>query len=108
MVLFERRTTEREISTAIMQIAAEREDGYVTLNELREEIPKRINLTAGDKQPSQTRPGELLWEQLLRNVQSHHNSKGNFIHEGYLEHIKGGAYRITEKGREALGRYDLL
>lgn len=108
MVLFDARTTEAEMALKVMEIAAERPDGYVTLNELREEIPHRIKLTRGDMQQSETRPGEPMWHQILRNIKSHSENEKNAIRMGYLDYIKGGAYRITEKGREALRRYEDL
>lgn len=102
------RTTEREMSFAVSEICAGREDGYATLPELREEIPNRISLTPGDLQPSPTRPGERMWEQILRNIRSHHDRSTNFICLGYLEYIRGGAFRITDEGREMLRRYERL
>ena len=53
---------------------------------------------------SNTRPGERMWEQLLRNIhiQSHHTNPSNFIALGYLVHTKGGGYTITDEGREFL------
>lgn len=96
------RTTEYEMSVAVMRIAATKHGGYATMDELRDEIPNFINLTPGDNEYSTTRPGERLWEQLLRNIQSHHTSTTNFIFLGYLDHIRGGGYAITDAGRELL------
>ena len=96
------RTTEYEMSVTVMRSAAAKPGGYVTLAELRDEIPHYIQLTPGDLEYSTTRPGECLWEQLLRNIQSHHKSPNNFICLGYLEHIPGGGYAITDIGREFL------
>ncbi len=96
------RTTEYEMSVAVMEIAATKPGGYVTLDELRAEIPNYVDLTPGDSAYSSTRPGECMWEQLLRNIQSHHSNVSNFIALGYLDHIKGGGYTITDEGREFL------
>ena len=96
------RTSEYEISVVVLHIASERPDGYVTLNELREIVPNRIDLTKGDMKPSLTRPKERLWEQQLRNIRSHKDTATNFIFLGYLEHYPGGGYRITDAGREFL------
>ena len=96
------RTTEHEMSVAVMKIAATKPNGYVPLDELRSEIPNFVGLTSGDSEYSVTRPGERLWEQLLRNIQSHHTNSSNFISLGYLDHSKGGGYAITAEGREFL------
>ena len=98
------RTTEYQMSLAVMQIAATKPGGCATLDELRSEIPSYIALTPGDNDYSSTRPGERMWEQLLRNIQSHHNSKSNFIQLGLLDHVAGGGYAITDAGRDLLDR----
>ena len=94
------------MSVAVAKCAAAKPGDYVILDELRDEIPHYVPLTPGDLEYSTTRPGEHLWEQLLRNIQSHHKSPNNFISLGYLEHIPGGGYAITEKGREFLESLD--
>ena len=94
------RTTEYEMSVAVLQILRSWHSEEATLAELRSEIPKHIELTEADNEYSGTRPGERRWEQLLRNIQSHHNSPNNFIHLGYLRHIEGGGYAITDAGRD--------
>lgn len=100
------RTTEYDLSVAVLRILLTRPDGAATLPELREELPRHIVFTDGDLEFSPTRPGERLWEQLLRNIQSHHASPGNFIYEGFLRHIEGGGYAITEAGREFIVSMD--
>ena len=100
------RTTEYEMSVAVAKSAAAKPGGYVTLDELRVEVPHYIPLTPGDLEYSTTRPGECLWVQLLRNIQSHHKSPNNLICLGYLEHIPGGGYAITDAGREFLESLD--
>ena len=86
------RATEREMSIAVLKIAATKPGRYVTLDELRIEIPNYVELTPGDMEYSLTRPGERLWEQLLRNIQSHHANRTSFIRLGLLDHIPGGAF----------------
>ena len=63
----------------------------------RDYIRKNYTLTHDDVQPSPTRVGEQVWEQQVRNIQSHHKADGNFIADGYLEHVEGG-YKITALG----------
>lgn len=96
------RTTEREISLLILRIAAEKPGHYVTLDELRAEIPLYMDLTPADLEYSTTRPGERMWEQSLRNVQSLHANSTSFIRQGLLDHIQGGGYAATDAGREFL------
>ena len=96
------RATEREMSIAVLKIAATKPGRHVTLDELRIEIPNYVELTPGDMEYSLTRPGERLWEQLLRNIQSHHANRTSFIRLGLLDHIPGGAYAATDAGREFL------
>jgi hypothetical protein len=80
-------TSETGIATAILRIALTRENGLVTLKRAYKEIPDYINLTAYDQSQSVTRPNEPMWHQIVRNIQSHWNMPGNFIDEGYLEHV---------------------
>ena len=84
------------------EIGSDSPGGYASLDELRDEIPNYTDLTPGDNVYSNTRPGERMWEQLLRNIQSHHTNAGNFIALGYLIHTKGGGYEITDEGRAFL------
>ncbi len=100
------RTTEFDMSVAVLRHLSKQPDGCASLEELRAAIPYYIDLTRGDMQDSPTRPKECLWEQLLRNIQSHHTSPNNFIRLGYMEHIPGGGYQITENGREFLKDFD--
>ena len=101
------RTTEFEVSVAILRYLSTQPDGCASLEEIRMAIPYYIPLTRGDLEYSTTRPGEQLWEQLVRNIQSHHTSPNNFIRLGYLEHVPGGGYGITQEGREYLNENDL-
>ena len=91
--------SENDIAEAVVMIASSQPNGFASFDVLRAEIPKTLNLDAIDTKPSQTRPNEQMWEQLLRNIKSHSEAEGNFIYEGYLEHVKGAGYRVTELGR---------
>ena len=95
----ELRVTENEIALAACQIAATSPNGVATFRRMKREIPNHLTLSAGDRAPSQTRPGEQLWEQLIRNIKSHSDTEGNYIREGYLEHVPRVGYRITPAGR---------
>lgn len=97
--------TEEEVALIAVQIGAERKDGIASYDNLRTEVPRRHRLTAADRKRSLTRPRELIWEQKIRNIKSHFKAQGNFIHDGYLEHVRGVGYRVTERGRKLAVRY---
>lgn len=97
--------TEEEVAILTVEIAAEQADGISSFDRLRKEIPRRHSLSAADLQQSMTRPNEAMWEQKIRNIKSHYGAQGNFIYEGYLEHIPRVGYRVTELGRKLLRRY---
>jgi len=100
------RTPEYDFSVMVLRLAAEKPGGSITLDELRQEIPCLMELTDADKEYSIARPGEQMWEQSLRNIQSHHATRTNFIHLGYLKHLRGGGYTATDEGRAFLTRLE--
>jgi IS5 family transposase len=97
------RTSEPEISVAVLRICADSLDGTASIRQLKKLIPDYINLTPEDHAPSTTRKGEELWEQIVRNIVSHGNKKaaGNILTEGYAEHSPG-KITITKSGRTHL------
>jgi hypothetical protein len=97
--------TEEEVALLVVEIAAEQADGIASYNRLRREIPKRYSLSAADLHQSITRPNEAMWEQKMRNIKSHFEVVGNFIYEGYLEHVPRVGYRVTTSGRNLLKRH---
>jgi hypothetical protein len=97
--------TEEEVAIIAVQIGAERHDGIASYDRLRSEVPQRYRLSAADLQQSETRPNESMWEQKIRNIKSHFESPGNFIYEGYLEHVYRVGYRVTDRGRKLKQRY---
>jgi hypothetical protein len=92
------RTSEQEISVAVLRICADAPEGEATTAELKRLIPDYINLTADDLAGSPTRPNEAVWEQIVRNIVSHRKTEGNIICEGFAEH-RPGAIKITDAGR---------
>jgi hypothetical protein len=92
------RTSEQEISVAVLRICADSPDGEETTAQLKRMVPDYINLTPDDLARSPTRPNEAVWEQIVRNIVSHRKTEGNIICEGYAEH-RPGAIRITNAGR---------
>jgi len=96
------RVTENEVAFAACQIAAGMTNGIATFQRMKRDILSYLLLSAEDRAPSQTRNNEELWEQLIRNIKSHSNQPGNYISEGYLEHVPRLGYRITPTGRHHL------
>lgn len=93
------RVTENDIAYAICQIGKTSPDGVVTYDQCRKEIPNIVNLSDEDRTQSQTRPNEELWEQQIRNIKSHSAQEGNYICEGYLEHLPKVGFRVTQSGK---------
>ncbi|MBI1245154.1 MAG: hypothetical protein GC202_09120 [Alphaproteobacteria bacterium] len=94
--------TESEVAFAIVQIAKAKRDEIATFDQCRDEVPDHLSLADADLAQSTTRPNESMWEQQIRNIQSHHDQPGNYICEGYLEHVPKTGYRVTEAGKRKL------
>jgi len=94
-----KRSTESEISEAVLKALAATHSGEATHKYLRQHVPTFISLTPGDRAPSETRDGEELWEQIVRNIKSHAGAPGNYITEGYLSAPSRGRLRLTPAGR---------
>lgn len=97
------RTSEQEIAVAVLRICASSPGGTASMKRLKKLVPDHINLTDADRAESQTRPGEELWEQIVRNIVSHKNVEGNIIAEGFADHSPG-KLTITAAGRAHLRR----
>jgi hypothetical protein len=61
-----------------------------------------------DRETSETRPPEEMWEQRVRNLKSHDKTPGNVIAEGFVEQVEKGLYRLTEAGRLHLKHQGLV
>jgi hypothetical protein len=85
---------ETDIAKGVVQIA-KANGGLCTYKRAYKEIPNHIKLSAANLAPSQKRPGEPMWHQLVRNIQSHHAMPGNFIHDGHLIHVPRVGYKVV-------------
>lgn len=94
--------SENQVAYVAIQIAANQSNGIATFKRIKSDLPKYIDLSPEDRRMSKTRPREEVWEQRIRNIKSHYQSEGNYICEGYLEHVPRSGYRITERGRRYL------
>jgi len=92
------RTFEAQMAPIVLRILDASKTGVMTIDAIIAQVPNFTTLTAGDLQPSQTRDGEALWEQIVRNIRSHSGDSGNYIYEGYISEVDGG-FQITTKGR---------
>jgi len=97
------RVSEYDVSIAVLRVLASVDKGAAPIAYLIKNAPNFLDLSEADLATSKTRPGEGLWEQLVRNITSHHDADGNFIHEGYFERVEGGL-KITDSGRTYLER----
>ncbi len=93
------RVTENEVAFAIVQVCKTAPNGVASFSRCKREVPNHLNLSAGDRKISVTRPNEELWEQLIRNIKSHFDVPGNYLHDGYLKHIPRVGYEVTQAGR---------
>ena len=54
-------------------------EGQISLNEFKKRVCSSFDLSDNDLAPSQTRPGELMYEQKCRNLNCHKNFPSNMI-----------------------------
>lgn len=97
--------TENDIAFGVMQIAAAQPNGICTFKRAYAEIPNVVKLTASNLLPSITRHGEVMWQQLVRNIKSHSGSPDNFINRGWLQHVPKVGFRITDSGMRRLKKH---
>ena len=71
--------SESDLAVIVEDILSERPKGEALYSELIPEIRKRATLGADDLAPSQTRHGEEMWEQRVRNITSHKNFRGRIV-----------------------------
>lgn len=94
--------SERDIAEGVMRIAAGQANGLCTFDQARRDIPNLVQLDAINTAPSQTRPGEPMWHQIVRNIKSHDVGGTNYIGQGLLVHVPDVGYEITAPGRDYL------
>jgi hypothetical protein len=96
------RVTENDVALAVLKIAVTKPNGVCTLDDARAEVPNYLSLSDDDLRQSDTREGEPMWHQQIRNIQSHHGADDNFIYLGLLEHVPRVGYRATQAGKNYL------
>jgi Mrr N-terminal domain len=98
MVKKPNRVTEAAVGIEMMRVLADCKDGQATVRTIKKRLPDYLELSEEDHEPSDTRKGEEMWEQQVRNQKSHDKSPGNILHEGFVERPKIGTYRLTDAG----------
>jgi Mrr N-terminal domain len=102
------KTSEPALGLAVMQVLETRPNREASVRDLIRHVPEYVNLTPEDREPSDTRPPEEMWEQRVRNLKSHDKTPGNVIGEGFVEQVGRGLYRLTEAGRLRLEHKGLI
>lgn len=78
------RVTENDVAKAVEAYLAGQPGRSATIYQIKKALPNYMKLSNEDRQQSETRPNEELWEQQVRNIVSHRNSPGNYVHDGRL------------------------
>lgn len=89
-------TPEDQIAAAIIRYLETTTEKCATIREIRANLPNFIQLNAHDLKPSPTRPGEQLWEQIVRNVVCHREDDDNAVHDGLLVYVKRGQLALPD------------
>lgn len=99
----EGRSTEREIGLAVLRYLNTVPSGEATIADIKRHIGKNFALTAADREQSETRPNEEMWEQQVRNLVSHRTTEDNVIADGLLSY-RPRRLAITDAGRAYVKR----
>lgn len=78
------RVSEFDVASAVVSYLNTLPSRSATIRQIKKALPGFINLSAADRQQSDTRPNEELWEQQVRNIVSHRTTIGNFVNDGHL------------------------
>ena len=96
------RSSEHDIAFAVLKYLATLPTGEAKTADVKKHVSNFIDLTIGDRQPSDTRPKEELWQQVVGNIVSHrYDSPENFVNRGLLAYA-GGRLAITTSGHDYL------
>jgi hypothetical protein len=92
------RLKEREARILILKIAASQPRRSVTIQKLREEIPKYFDLSPVDRTQSPSRKNERYWQIVVRNTMSSHTTGSRTIFaQGWATKITNGI-KVTRRG----------
>lgn len=100
------RSSEHDIAFAVMKYLATLPKGTATTATIKRNVSSYITLTNRDREPSGSRPGEQVWQQVVGNIVSHRNdSPENFVNRGLLEY-SARKLSLTEAGRAYLKKHN--
>jgi hypothetical protein len=100
------RTPESEMRVAALQVARSKPNGIATTTQIKGEIGNYVNLTQEDLVQSPTRRNEQMYQQIVGNIISHHDSQINIFARG-LAVYTGDGIQITQAGIDFLQRRGL-
>jgi hypothetical protein len=96
------RLQEREARILVLKIAASQPKQSVTIEKLREEIPKYFDLSPLDRRQSPTRKNERYWQIIVRNtISSHTTGSRTIFAQGWAKKVPNGI-RVTPRGMNYL------
>lgn len=94
--------SEQKFAIGVLKIANQNPNGIATFKQCRAQIGKWVHISPEELVVSKKRKPEPMWHQIIRNIKSHSNIPGNFVYEGYLEHVSRVGFKITQIGKNYL------
>jgi len=102
------RLREREARVLVLKIAASQPKRSVTIKKLREEIPRYFDLSPADKARSPSRKNEELWQIVIRNtISSHQTGTRTIFAQGWAKKVPSGL-KVTRRGMDYLSSIGFL
>jgi hypothetical protein len=95
------RLREPEARILALKIAAQCPDRAASTHFIKSEMPKYTELSDADHRWSLSRPREQVWQQIVGNVVSHHETPSGPFAKGYALRTRDGL-SVTEKGIDYL------
>lgn len=78
------RITEQEIGLAVLKYLFNLHGGAASIASIKRHLRANFRFTDADREQSQTRRNEEMWEQQVRNLVSHRTAEGNVINDGLI------------------------
>ena len=98
------RSSEHDIAHAVMKYLRTIPSKSADTSAIKKHVPNFIKLADADKEPSETRNNEQVWQQVVGNIVSHRNdSPENYINRGLLEY-DGQQIKLTPSGEKHLDK----
>jgi hypothetical protein len=97
------RVREPEARILALRIAAACTGHEAPTSFIKDQVPKYVDLTSIDSEPSNSRGNEEKWRQIIGNVVSHEASSTSIFNQGYAVRVESiDGIRVTPKGMEYL------